>query len=394
MKNKLIGTKLVHCGRDRELSSDFINIPPYRGSTVLFDSVEDMFYRENRKAQGEYETTYGTDGGPTHQALFKAFCELEGGYRAWAYSTGLAGCVMPILALTACGDHILVTDSVYGPVRSFCEKTLTRFGVEVEFYDPLIAGGIESLFRSNTKLVYMESPGTHSFEVQDVPAIAAAARRHGIRTMIDNTWATPLYFRPMEHGVDIVVHALTKYIGGHSDILMAIATCNEETWPAVRDTSNQLGQLVGADDAYLALRGLHTLKPRLEYQSRSAREIIAWLKEQPLVERIHWPADEDDPGYSIWKRDFSGASSLFAITFKDEVSDEQIRDFASSLKVFGRGYSWGGFESLVCLSYGKRECSSNFKMNKSVRIAIGLEDTEDLIEDLKTGFETMLRTPL
>ena len=250
--NKLrMQTILSHCGRNLDASGGYVNVPPYEGSTILHDEMEDLFGRVDNHLYGDGTAqTYGTDGGPTHEAFYDAMNKLEGGVGTWAFSTGLAGCTIPMMAFLKTGDHMLVTDSVYGPTRQFCEVFLKNFGVEAEFYEPTIGTGIERLIRPNTRLIYMESPGTHTFEMQDVPAIAAVARRHDVVTMIDNTYATPINFQPLKHGVDVVVHSATKYICGHSDVLMSTVTCNEKTWRQVRSVCKMTGQYASAQSVY------------------------------------------------------------------------------------------------------------------------------------------------
>lgn len=384
-------TKLVHAGRNTDVSQGLVNVPPFNGSTVLHKSSSDMRQRASLQMNGDEVQTYGTDGSPTHQAFNQLMNELEGGAGTWSYSTGLAGCVIPFFAFVKAGDHVLVTDSVYGPTREFCETLLPGLGVEVEFYEPTIGEEIEKLIRSNTRLIFMESPGSHSFEMQDVPAIVQVAKKHDIWTMIDNSWATPLYFQPLKVGVDVVIHAVTKYIGGHSDLLMSTATCNARAWPRVKKVSWTMGQLASADTVYMAHRGIRTIKVRMEHQFQSAKKIVQWLEQQPEVERILWPAHEKDPGFPIWKRDFTGAASLFAVKLKDEVPDKAIDAFLDSLQLFGLGYSWGGYESLLIRSYGKRTKSRKNEFEKMLRLSIGLEDTEDLIKDLQRGFEALRR---
>ncbi|GAB1826750.1 cystathionine beta-lyase [Turicimonas sp. TL08] len=384
-----ISTKLVHVGRNTDVSQGFVNIPPFNGSTVLHHSSADMKERTRRQMNGEEVLTYGTGGGPTHDAFFQLMNELEGGEGTWAYSTGLAGCVIPFFAFVKAGDHVLVTDSVYGPTREFCETILRGLGIEVEFYIPTIGERIEELIRSNTRLIFMESPGSHSFEMQDVPAIVRVAQKHNVWTMIDNTWATPMYFQPLKAGVDVVIHAATKYIGGHSDLLMSTATCNAKAWPLVKAVSITMGQLAPADTIYLAHRGIRTMKVRMEAQFKSAQKIVDWLEQQPEVEKILWPAHEKDPGYPIWKRDFTGAAALFAVKLKDNVPDAALDAFLDNLKLFGLGYSWGGYESLLIRSYGKRCKDDSTAFEKMLRLSIGLEDAEDLIRDLQRGFEAL-----
>lgn len=284
---------------------------------------------------------------------------------------------------------MLVTDSVYGPTRQFCEVLLKNFGVEAEFYEPTIGAGIEKLIRPNTRLIYMESPGTHTFEMQDVPAIAAVARKYNIVTMIDNTYATPLNFQPLKHGVDVVVHSATKYICGHSDVLMSTVTCNEKTWKQVRDVCKMTGQYASAQSVYLGLRGLRTLKVRLDAVGVHTRKVVDWLLKREEVKKVIWPAYEKDPGYRIYKRDYSGPIGLFAFQFQDHYTDVQINRFMDSLKLFGLGYSWGGFESLILRSYGKRTVGDPKIMRTMIRVYIGLEDPEDMINDLDQAITKM-----
>lgn len=386
---KKLGTKLVHGGEDTQISCGYVNIPPFEGSTILHEDMADINARVDNHIHGDGSAlTYGTDGGPTHRAFYQAMNELEGGVGTWAYSTGLAGCVIPFFAFVKAGDHVLVTDSVYGPTRQFCEELLSKYAVQVEFYPPTIGKGIEALIKPNTTLIYMESPGSHSFEMQDVPAIAEVARRRSIITMIDNTYATAVNFKPLMCGVDVVINSATKYICGHSDVLLATVTCNEKTWEAVRRTSKMLGQHASAQSIYLALRGLRTLKVRLEAIGAHTRDVVHWLAKQPEVKKIIWPAWEKDPGYPIYKRDYVGPIGLFAFEFQSSFTDAQINRFMDALRLFKLGYSWGGAESLILRSYGKRsEVKTDF--SHTVRVYVGLEDPEDLIKDLERGFAAM-----
>lgn len=382
-------TILSHCGRDLEASGGYVNVPPYEGSTIIHDDMDDLFGRVDNHLYGDGTArTYGTDGGPTHEAFYEAMNKLEGGVGTWAFSTGLAGCTIPMMAFLKTGDHMLVTDSVYGPTRQFCEVLLKNFGVEAEFYGPTIGAGIEGLIRPNTRLIYMESPGTHTFEMQDVPAIAAVARRHGVVTMID-TYATPINFQPLKHGVDVVVHSATKYICGHSDVLMSTVTCNEKTWKQVRAVCKMTGQYASAQSVYLGLRGLHTLKVRLDAVGAHTRKVVDWLLKREEVKKVIWPAYEKDPGYPIYKRDFAGPIGLFAFQFQDYFTDVQINRFMDSLKLFGLGYSWGGFESLILRSYGKRTVGDPKIMRTMIRVYIGLEDPQDMINDLDQAMTKM-----
>jgi len=380
-------TQLVHAGRHRDPAWGYINPPVIRASTVLHDSVADMRARAEESSEGRaLRPTYGTDGTQTHQAFYEALMTLEGprAAGAWAFSTGLGACTTPLMAVLKAGDHALFADCIYGPTREFAEEILARFGVEVEFFDPLIGAGIRDLFKTNTALVVMESPGTHSFEMMDVPAIAAECSQRGIVSAIDNTWATPLFFKPLDVGVDIVIHAATKYISGHSDLVMGVVICNERVWPRVYRTVKQMGQAASPDDIYLAYRGLHTMKVRVERAAATAAEIIGWLQKQPEVEQVLYPALPSDPGYAIWKRDFTGATSLFAVRFKPQF-DGKLDPFVDALELFGRGYSWGGYESLLIESYGTRTVGSA-PFGRMLRVSVGLEAAEDLIHDLERGF--------
>ena len=390
MKDLKTDTLLVHAGRHRDPNWDYVNPPVVRASTVLHQSSQDMIDRVASTADYmNAKPCYGTYASPLHKAFYEALMALEGpkAVGAWAFSTGLAACTTPLFAFLKAGDHALFVDTIYGPTRAFAEETLTRMGVDVEFFDPKIGGDIRKLFRDNTTLVMMESPGSHSFELMDVPAIAEACRERGIASVIDNTWATPLYFKPLDVGVDMVIHAATKYIAGHSDLTMGVVICNERVWPQVYHTVTQFGQAASGDDIWLAYRGLHTMSVRVKHAAASAAEVIAWLQKRPEVERVCYPALPDDPSYPIWKRDYTGATSLFAVVLKPEY-DGKIGRFVDALTIFGRGYSWGGYESLLIPGYGKRTVTGS-PFNRMMRLAVGLEDPKDLIRDLEAGFAAM-----
>ena len=378
-------TVLVHAGRHRNKEHRYVNPPIVKGSTVLHESVHDMIVREeHRDRLIEDVPTYGIWGTETHQAFYEAMKKLEGAAGVWAFSSGLASTTTPLFSFVHAGCHALFMDTIYGPTRDFAEKILTRMGVQVQFFDPYVGADIEKLFKPNTTLVVMETPGSHSFELPDVPAIAAQCRAHGVWSVIDNTWATPLYFKPLSVGVDVVVHAATKYIAGHSDILMGVVCCNERAWPKVFHAVAAMGQTATPDDVYVALRGLHTMKARIEAAVAGARRVIDWLQKRPEVERVLWPSLESHPDHAIFKRDFTGATSLFAVVFKSEY-DGKLSPMIDALKLFGRGYSWGGFESLLIPGYGKRT-ERNSPFNRMVRVAVGLEDPDDLIADLEQAF--------
>ena len=388
-------TRLTHLGRNRAGSFDYVNPPLVRGSTVLHEDVVDMRDRVHRRNAGEdceagTPAAYGIYGTPTHLAFYQALTALERGFRSWAFPSGLTACTMAILAYVQQGDHVLVPDSVYGPTRRFARETLPRYGVETSFYDPRVGeagrAAVEELFRPNTRLLFLESPGSLTFEMQDVPLLASVARAHGSISVIDNTWATPLYFQPIAHGVDVSVHAATKYIAGHSDLIIGTVTCNERAWPRLRETIHHYGLTTSPDDCWLALRGLRSMGARLGQHRATAEKLIAWLKRQPEVERILFPADPDDPGHALWRRDMSGACGLFGVVLKAGLDEARFHAFIDGMRLFGRGYSWGGFESLLIPVFPERTVRPDEYAGRLFRIQSGLEDADDLIADLDAGF--------
>jgi cystathionine beta-lyase len=384
-------TRLITLGRDGAHSSGFVNPPLVRGSTVLHPSVDEMRERVRRRAGGDdsMPVAYGIYGTPTHHAFCDALTALEGGYRSWALPSGLAACTIAVLAYVRQGDHVLVPDSVYSPTRRFCRDTLARYGVEATFYAPRSGAEIEQQFRRNTRLLFMESPGSLTFEVQDVPLLAAIARRRGAVSVIDNTWATPLYLQPLALGADVSVHAATKYIGGHSDLLLGTVTATESAWPALRDAIHQYGLTTSPDDCWLALRGLRSMAARLARHRTTAERLIAWLRDQPEVAEVLYPALAEDPGHALWRRDFRGASGLFGAVLAQSVTDRALQAMIDGLRLFGRGYSWGGFESLLIPVRPERTAQPLPPRGPMFRISAGLEDAEDLIADLQAGFERM-----
>jgi cystathionine beta-lyase len=378
-------TRLVTGGRDPASNHGFVNPPVYHVSTVLYPTADDFVHRRAR-----YQ--YGRRGTPTTEALENALAELEGPACAGValLPSGLAAICVAILAVTRAGDHVLVTDNVYGPARRFCDTVLTRYGIETTYFDPFIGAGIGSLMRTNTRAVYTESPGSLSFEVQDVPAIAAAAHANGAAVLMDNTWASPLYFRCFEKGVDLAIQAGTKYIGGHSDLMLGTVAANEAHIASLRDIIRTLGHCVGPDDVYLGQRGLRTLSVRLERHQKSALAVARWLERRPEVARVIYPALESDSGHAIWKRDFSGASGLFSFIFKP-VSQTAVHAFLDALTLFGMGASWGGYESLAipfdCSDV--RTATTWAPGGPAIRLHIGLEDVGDLIADLERGLAAL-----
>lgn len=376
-------TRLAHLGRDTKAQHGFVNPPVYRGSTVLFDSMDDLL-------DGRAEFTYGRLGNPTSTALENAWSELAGAAGTVLTPSGLMAISTALLSVVQAQDHILVADSVYGPTRGFCDKLLSRFGVETSYYDPLIGADIAGLFRPNTRAVFVESPGSLTLEVQDVPAIVAAAHARDAAVIMDNTWATPLMFPAHRHGVDIVVEAGTKYLGGASDLLLGLTSANERYWPALRATYTGLGICPGPEDVYLGLRGLHTLGLRLRQAERQAMEMAQWLARRPEVARVLHPALPEHPGHAVWKRDFEGASGLFSVVL-EPASHDALAAMLDGLELFGMGYSWGGFESLVTPFDPRRiRTATSWETNgPALRFYIGLEDTKDLQADLARGFERL-----
>jgi len=366
-------TKLVEGGRRKEWRGRLVNPPVERASTILFDTVDDL--HGSRPALGEYR--YGLQGTATHWALADALTQLEPGAAGTAlYSSGLAAISGALLSVLSAGDELLVTDSVYGPTRKLCDSILRRLGISTRYYDPLIGAGIAELIGEKTRAILLESPGSLTMEVQDVPAITAIAKERGVVTLLDNTWATPLLFPAIAVGVDISVIAATKYVGGHADVMIGAATANEKHFDRLQRTAWDLGHAVSPDDAWLASRGLRTMGVRLKQHEASALKVARWLKEQPQVGLVLHPALPDCPGHEIWTRDFKGSSGLFAFELQRDSAA-----FVDRLELYGIGYSWGGYESLALPVSPTRKASSAPAKNL-VRLHIGLEDPEDLIEDL------------
>jgi cystathionine beta-lyase len=378
-------TRLVTSGRDPESHYGFVNPPVYHASTVLYPTAADQVAHRSR-----YQ--YGRRGTPTSEALEDAMRALEGEQCAGValLPSGLAAISTALMAVAGAGDHILVTDSVYRPTRNFCDGLFKRMGVETTYYDPLIGSGIAALMKPNTRAVFVEAPGSQSFEIQDIPAIAKTAHARDAAVLMDNTWATPLYFPAFEKGVDLSIQAGTKYIGGHSDIMFGCVSANEALLPKLKDTVHAFGLCVGPDDIYLALRGLRTLAVRLARHNESGLAVARWLESRPEVKRVMHPGLASDPGHALWKRDFTGASGLFSVTLAP-ASERAVHAFMDALTLFGMGFSWGGFESLVILfDYAEYRTATRWAPGgPTLRFHIGLEDTGDLIADLERGFAAM-----
>ncbi len=383
-------TFLAHGIGDPHAQGGMVNPAVHRASTVMFRDMADMESRERQLNEGENVLWYGRKGTPTSFTLAKTLATLEGGHGSLMASSGLAACVSAIQAFVQAGDHILVSDSVYGPTRHFIETVLSRFGVSATFFPPLIGGGIAALFGPATRLVYVESPGSQTLEVQDIPAIAEVAHAHGAVVVMDNTWATPLYFKPFEHGIDVSVQAATKYIVGHSDATMGVITATREHWDRIREYAFATGLTTGADDLYLAQRGLRTLALRMERHWQSGVQIADWLRGRPEIADVLHPALPGAAGHALWKRDFLGASGLFSVVFKP-CTPAAFRGFVDRLELFGLGFSWGGFESLAMPfdPRGGRSASLWSHAGPALRLHVGLEAVDDLIGDLRAGFAAL-----
>jgi len=380
---KNVETRLLHMGSDPRQYHGFVNTPLYRGSTILYPTLESFLSRTP-------EYTYGRRGTPTISALETAITELEGGYHTALTSSGLAACAVSLLALASSGGHVLITDSVYQPVRTFSTRVLRRLGIEITYYDPRIGSEISELIQENTQLIYTESPGSQTFEIQDLPAICDAAKARSVPVLSDNTWASPLYLNPLKLGADVVIHAGTKYFGGHSDANLGSITTNEDYAKQIRQTHGDMGQCPGPEDVNLCLRGIRTLSIRLERHQAAALEMANWLAERPEVASVIHPAREDHRDHEIWKRDFTGSSGLFSIILH-EASDAALGALLDNLELFGMGASWGGYESLV-IPFDPAPYRSATKWETSgraLRFHIGLEDIEDLKADLDAGFERL-----
>ena len=378
-----LATMLSHAGRAGTHVHGFVNPPLHRGSTVLYENMAQR--RAFMKKRFDQALTYGLQGSATHHALEDVVAAVEGGTRCQIYPSGLAAVTGPLLSYLSAGDHVLVPDSVYGPVRSFCDTMLKRLGVTTTYYDPEIsAAALAPLFRAETRVLYLESPGSHSFEVQDVPALAALAHDKNAAVLMDNTWGIHA-FQPFTHGVDVSIQALTKYPVGHSDVLLGSAVTADDThWHRVRDGALVLGLYASPDDCWLALRGMRTLAVRLARQEASGLEVAAWLQGRQEIARVLHPALPGAPGHALWKRDFSGACSLFGVVFDARFTPADTHRFVDALALFGIGASWGGYESLALPTTGfvTRSAGNGDLGGPAVRFHIGLEDPADLIADL------------
>ena len=375
-------TKFTHLGRPKVGLGTAVSHGIARASTLLFERAEDLYRSDIRG--------YGRHGTQVHDALADMFTELEGGAGTVLFPSGLASCTYPILAMVKSGDHILLTDSAYGPVRSFCQKHLKRMGIETEIYDPRIGAAIDTLIRDNTSVILLESPGSLTFEIQDTPAIVKAAKARGVTTIMDNTWSAGLVYNPLAMSVDISCHAATKYYGGHSDVLYGAAVCRTDALhKKVKATAKDLGNASSPDDAYQVLRGFRTIVPRFEHQQASALQLAKWLSGHAKVAQVLHPALPEHPDHALWKRDYTGSACIFSVVL-EPTSEADVLKFVNALELFGIGYSYGGFESLVihCDPQLRREHADKLG-GPLVRFACGLEDVGDLQADIEQAFKVI-----
>ena len=386
MKTETRTIKTIWSERDT-VKATTINTPIYKGSTVLFDSYGDMA----AAGRNEYEgITYGTDRLPTQRQFEEAMRELEGGTVSRVFQSGIAAIQTALLAFTSSGDHILVCDNAYGPGQRFCKHVLKKFNIDYTLIPPNVGSNIEEFIQPNTVLILLESPGSITFELQDIPAICAIARQKNIVTVLDSTWATPLYMKPFELGVDVSIHSVTKYISGYSDVLAGTVTVNDRYSETFENFYKQMEIYTPAEECYLALRGLQSLATRLRQHEQSALTIAKWLQSVPLVDEVLHPALPSHPEHHIWKRDFSGSSGLFGFTFKEDYTEAQLSSFIDSLELFHLGYSWGGYKSLLTAAKIKRATPCRYADKTIVRLSIGLEDCDDIIHDLEKGLGMLI----
>lgn len=381
-------TTLSHIGRASSEHSGFVNIPVYRGSTILAESLEEW---NQHKTESNPMANYGRFGSPLTKAFESSVCQLEGGFNSLVFPSGLSACTHSLLGFLSAGDHLLISDSVYGPTRNFAEHVLIRMGIEVEFFQPTNLSDLSHKIKLSTKVVYVESPGSMTFEMQDVTAISTIAHSYDAVVIMDNTWATPLFYKPLEHGVDVSIQAATKYIIGHSDALLGVATANESAWPRLQAITHFFGETAGPDDIFLALRGLRTLSVRMDKHFESGLKLAKWLQSQEGVLDVLHPGLPGNPGHELWKRDFTGASGLFGLVLKP-MTKNQLSVLFKKFKYFGIGLSWGGFESLALLvePSPKRLEARIPESYHLLRIHAGLENADDLIQDFSQALNAAL----
>ena len=381
-------TKIILSGKNQKSKSSFVNSPIYKGSTVLFKTVEDM--NKSMKRKNTQTLAYGRFGSPSTFEFEKAIAEIDEGYSAVATSSGTAAIVASLLAVLKTGDHILITDSVYGVTKNLAKGLLNNMGITTTFYKPDIGKEINRLIKKNTKVIFIESPGSLTFEIQNIPMLVEIAKKNKLITIMDNTWATPLFFKPFYNGIDISIQSATKYIVGHSDAMLGVITTNKTYTKCVREAAHNMGSCPSPEDIYLGIRGLKTLSIRLQKHQQSTSKVIEWLKTQDVIDAILYPALPDNPGYEIWKRDFLGASGLFGIKLKN-TKKSLVNKMLNNLKLFNMGYSWGGYESLI-LPIQPEKLRETYKWKNNygtLRIHVGLEDPDDLINDLKDNINIL-----
>ena len=391
-------TRIIHAGRNPKEQGWMVNPPIYQTSTIVFPTYKDFMYAERGYSNNDlvqpYELKYGRYGTQTNFALERAISEIEGGYNTFVTSSGAAAINTALIAFLKQGDHMLLVDNVYSSTRGFADKFLKKLGVETTYFDPHIGAGISKLIKKNTKVIFMESPGSQTFEIQDVPAICKIAKKHDIVTILDNSWASGIYFKPFDHGVDISVMALTKYINGHSDIMMGSITIQEKYFRVMYEAFRYMAVTAAPYSSYMVQRGLRTAKLRMDHCFKSGLEMAMWLESRPEVEKVLYPALPSDENHQLWKRDFTGAAGLFSIILDKKYSNEALARMLDKLHYYGMGYSWGGYESLIIPfdASSIRTATTYAYANKTAfRINIGLEDIEDLKDDLEAGFKRLKR---
>jgi cystathionine beta-lyase len=389
-------TRIIHAGRDPKEQGWMVNPPIYQTSTIVFPTLKDLLHAERGYSNNDlvepYELKYGRYGTQTNFALEKAIAELEGGYNSFVTSSGAAAINTALVAFLKQGDHMLLVDNVYSPTRGFADKFLKKLGIETTYYDPLIGEGIAKLIKKNTKVIFMESPGSLSFEVQDVAAICKVAKKHKITTILDNTWASGLCFKPFEHGVDVSVMALTKYINGHSDVMMGAITVQEKHFLVMYEAFRYMAVTAAPFSSYMVQRGLRTSKLRMDHCFKAAVEITKWLEGKSGILKVLYPALESDENHKLWKRDFTGAAGIFSIILDQKYSNESLAKMLDKLRHYSMGYSWGGYESLILpfdASAVRTATKWPFGDKTCLRINVGLEDVEDLKEDLEAGLKRL-----
>jgi len=390
-------TKIIHAGRNPKEQGWMVNPPIYQTSTIVFPTLKDLMYAERGYSSNDlvepYELKYGRYGTQSNFALEKAIAQLENGYNTFVTSSGAAAVNTALIAFLKQGDHMLLVDNVYSPTRAFADKFLKKLGIKTTYYNPTIGEDIKNLIQKNTKVIFMESPGSLSFEMQDVSAICKVAKHHNITTIIDNSWASGIYYKPLDHGVDVSVMAITKYINGHSDVMMGAITVGEKHFRIMYEAFRYMAVNAAPFSCYMAQRGFRTSKLRMDHCFKTALELASWLEKRPEVEKVLYPALPSDAGHALWKRDFSGAAGLFSIILNKKYSNESLARMVDKLHYYAMGYSWGGYESLILPFDATAIRTHNGWAHKNktcLRINVGLEDVEDLKEDLEAGFKRLL----